>query len=96
MQRNSIAIVLALAIQLSCALPGRAAEAVRNLALNRAAYVATSADYINTGHMATDGHVDTQWKRLGGHRKGDEQPWIYVDLGAECTIHKVILKWGDL
>ena len=54
------------------------------------------ADYINTGHMATDGHVDTKWRSLGGHRKGDEQPWIYVDLGAECTISKVVLRWGDL
>lgn len=96
MQRYPIAIALALAIQLSAALPGRAEEAIRNLALNRAAYTPGAADYINTGHMATDGHEDTRWRSRAGFRRGDEQPWIYVDLGAECTIHKIVLKWEAL
>ena len=85
-----------LGFQMAAAAAARGEDGVRNLALNRAAYTSTVADYINTGHMATDGYLDTKWRSLGGHRKGDEQPWFYVDLGAECTISKVVLKWGDL
>jgi hypothetical protein len=36
-------------------------EQERNLALNRAAYASSSSDFINTGHMATDGRSETQW-----------------------------------
>jgi len=73
-----------------------AQETARNLALNRAAYTAYAADYINTGHMATDGHEDTRWRSRAGFRRGDEQPWIYIDLGAECMIGKFVLKWEAL
>jgi len=90
------AMVLVLWLQMVGAVPAQAEDGVRNLALNRAAYASSAADYINTGHMATDGHLDTRWRSLGGHRRGDEQPWIYVDLGAECTISKVVLKWEQL
>jgi len=90
------AIVLALWFPMAAPMAAHSEENVRNLALNRAAYASTAADYINTGHMATDGHLDTRWRSLGGHRKGDEQPWIYVDLGAECTLSKVVLKWEAL
>jgi len=85
-----------LAAVILAAAAASAEEAPRNLALNRAAYSDRSADYINTPHMATDGHLDTGWKSLGGHRKGYEQPWIYIDLGAECTVGKVVLHWDDL
>ena len=96
MKRYQHAIVLTLCLPLAAALAARSEETVRNLALNRAAYTASAADYINTGHMATDGHDDTRWRSLGGHRRGDEQPWIYVDLGAECTISRIVLKWEAL
>jgi len=86
-------IVILSVMQLVGALATHAEEAVRNVALNRAAYTSTVGDYINTGHMATDGHTDTRWRSLGGHRRGEEQPWIYVDLGAECLISKIVLKW---
>jgi hypothetical protein len=89
-------LLWALGFTLAGAMASRGEEAVRNLALNRVAYTASAADYINCGHMATDGHDDTRWRSLGGHRRGDEQPWIYVDLGAECTIHKIVLKWEAL
>jgi len=35
-------------------------QQARNLALNRAAYASSAADFINTGHMATDGQMMTQ------------------------------------
>ena len=67
-----------------------AATPVRNLALNRAAWASSSADFINTGHMATDGQTSTQWSS-----KGAGQEWIYVDLGELCDVRKVVLRWGD-
>ena len=65
-------------------------EPERNLALNRAAYACSSSDFINTGHMATDGQTMTQWSS-----KGAEPQWIYVDLGATCIVGKVVLHWGE-
>ena len=96
MTRHAYAMLVTLCLPLAGASAVRGEDGVRNLALNRAAYASSAADYINTGHMATDGHDDTRWRSLGGHRRGDEQPWIYVDLGAECTISKVVLRWEDL
>ena len=48
----------------------QAAEPTRNLALNRAAYASSCGEYykfntagfIDTGHMATDGHLETMWR----------------------------------
>jgi hypothetical protein len=61
----------------------------RNLALNRAAWASSSADFINTGHMSTDGQPSTKWQ------SSDADPqWIYVDLGAVCKIGSVVLRWG--
>jgi hypothetical protein len=70
--------------------PSLAAETLRNLALNRAAYASSAADFINTGHMATDGQMATKWES----KAGDPQ-WIYVDLGALATVHNVRLKWSQ-
>src|ERR1035437_1849451 len=66
------------------------AKPVRNLALNRAAWTSSVADFVNTGHMATDGQIMTQWSS-----KGAGQEWIYVDLGAVCDVYKVVLRWGQ-
>jgi beta-galactosidase/beta-glucuronidase len=63
--------------------------AERNLALNRAAWASSSADFIQTGHMATDGQPTTMWQSA----EADPQ-WIYVDLGAVCDVHSVVLRWG--
>jgi hypothetical protein len=68
-------------------LPARPA---RNLALNRAAWASSSADFIHTGHMATDGQMMTQWLSKGGGAQ-----WIYVDLGSVCEVNKVVLRWGE-
>ncbi len=87
---------LILGVPLLTAVAVHAQEPARNLALNRAAYTSGAADYINCGHMATDGHDDSRWRSRAGFRRGDEQPWIYLDLGAECTISKFVLKWEAL
>ena len=62
---------------------------LRNLALNRAAYASSSADFVNTGHMATDGQMITQWAS-----KNSDSQWVYVDLGDLCDVSKVVLRWG--
>ena len=66
------------------------ASGSRNVALNRAAWASSSADFINTGHMSTDGLATTMWKSADA----DEQ-WIYVDLGADCSVHSAVLRWGS-
>jgi hypothetical protein len=66
-----------------------APQPVLNLALNRAAYASSAADFINTGHMATDGQMTTQWSS-----KDADAQWIYVDLGDLCEVRKVVLRWG--
>ena len=60
----------------SLMLAERAPQPVHNLALNRAAYASSSANFINTGHMATDGQMMTQRSS-----KDSDPQWIYVDLG---------------
>ncbi len=66
------------------------ASTERNVALNRAAWASSAADFINMGHMSTDGYAKTMWQSS----EADFQ-WIYVDLGAECRIRSVVLRWGE-
>jgi hypothetical protein len=66
------------------------ASTERNVALNRAAWASSSADFINTGHMSTDGQADTKWQSSDA-----DLQWIYVDLGAVCNIRSVVLRWGE-
>ena len=69
--------------------PAQTPMSARNIALNRAAWASSSADVINTGHMSTDGRLTTKWQ------SADADPqWIYVDLGAACNLHSVVLRWG--
>lgn len=66
-----------------------ASKGGRNLALNRAAWASSAVDFIQTGHMATDGQTKTQWAS-----KGAGEEWVYVDLGALCDVNRVVLQWG--
>ncbi|MDR0917074.1 MAG: discoidin domain-containing protein [Oscillospiraceae bacterium] len=70
---------------------------IRNTALFRAAWHSSAANYDNTAHLITDGHIgelapniDDAWISAGG---GTE--WVYVDLGAETRIERVDVTWGD-
>ena len=79
------------------------AAAPRNLALNRAAYQSSSANFDDTAHLATDGVFTkegsaqarpldprtSQWTSAAGGPQ-----WIYVDLGAPATFDRVVLRWG--
>jgi hypothetical protein len=66
------------------------ASSERNVALNRAAWASSSGDLLNTGHMSTDGLANTKWQSADA-----EAQWIYVDLGGDCTVHSVVLRWGS-
>lgn len=91
-----------------------AAGTERNLALNRAAWASSSANFINTAHMSTGGLAATMWKGPYPHLRNAREwraafnsttrmwkssdanfQWIYVDLGAQCKIHSVVLRWGN-
>jgi beta-galactosidase/beta-glucuronidase len=88
------------------------AEAARqNLALHRAAYQSSSANFDETAHLVTDGVVtDDTAKYPEGHETAQtadslmsqwrsdagSPQWIYVDLGAPATFDRVILRWGAL
>jgi hypothetical protein len=76
----------------------------RNLALHRAAYQSSAANFDETAHLVTDGVVTdekdpslavdplmSQWRSAEGGPQ-----WIYVDLGAPAAFDRVILRWGPL
>jgi hypothetical protein len=67
-------------------------DGIRNLALNRVAYASASANFVDRGHMATDGHQSTHWRSKPSKQ---DPKWIYVDLGAECVVSKVTLTWAE-
>ncbi|OUQ53961.1 hypothetical protein B5E60_05325 [Alistipes sp. An116] len=67
----------------------RPAEPELNIALNRACYQSAAADYDHTAHLVTDGHADTYWMS-----RDEAAPWIYVDLGAELSFDRAVIRWG--
>ena len=62
-----------------------------NMALNRAAYHSSAINHDNVAHLATDGSGETFWQS-----KPEDQPWIYVDLGALRKLTGVRLMWAEL
>jgi hypothetical protein len=73
----------------TCLLKADGTPSEINLALNRAVYQSSAANYDNTGHLATDGSQDTFWQSAPG-----AEQWVYVDLGQSCAIDRVHLFWG--
>src|SRR5882672_1003113 len=88
-----------------------AKDSPQNLALHRAAYQSSGANFDETAHLVTDGVVtDDAAKYPEGHetsRTADpllsqwrsdagSPQWIYVDLGAPATFDRVVLRWGAL
>lgn len=61
-----------------------------NIALNRAAYASSTANFDDTAHLTTDGFESTKWLSDSNRKQ-----WIYVDLGEECEVNSVILNWAD-
>ena len=60
-----------------------------NVALNKT-YLASSIETDGTQqHKAFDGDTLSRW----GSKESSDLEWIYVDLGAEFSISKVLLKW---
>lgn len=62
-----------------------------NIALNRAAYASSTANFNDTAHLTTDGFESTKWLS-----KDNDEQWIYVDLGEVCEVNSVKLHWTSL
>ena len=59
-----------------------------NLAYGKKAVASSSAGASKSASMVTDGGAGSRWESA----YSDPQ-WIYIDLGKEEKIEKVILKW---
>lgn len=69
-------------------------SSLRNLALRRAAWHFSAANYDNTAHLVTDGIIhstfDSSWRSGGNGRE-----WVYIDLGADSELSSVKVYWGE-
>ncbi len=87
--KNALRITLVFFLSLPGSVFATADNAGLNLALNRAVYQSSAANYDNTGHLATDGSLDTYWQSAPG-----AEQWVYVDLGQLCSLDRAQLDWG--
>lgn len=60
-----------------------------NLALNKTATASTLENTTFTANQATDGNAGTRW----ASSFANASEWIYVDLGSNYNINRVVLKW---
>lgn len=60
-----------------------------NLALNKTATASTLENTTFTANQATDGNAGTRW----ASSFANATEWIYVDLGANYNLNRVVLKW---
>ncbi|WP_379131860.1 discoidin domain-containing protein [Paenibacillus sp. sgz500958] len=58
------------------------------LSLDRPAY-ASGTEGNNTPDLAFDGNTATRWSSAWGA----DPNWVYVDLGANATVDRVVLRW---
>ena len=69
----------------------------RNVALHRAAWHSSAANFNNAAHLITDDisgplseSVESRWIS-----SGDSDQWVYIDLGAKTRLFKAIVHWGE-
>ncbi|MFC0780234.1 family 16 glycosylhydrolase [Flavobacterium sp. HJSW_4] len=60
-----------------------------NLALNKTATASTLENATFTANQVTDGNAATRW----ASSFANATEWIYVDLGSNYNINRVVLKW---
>ena len=60
-----------------------------NLALAKTATASTLENATFTANQATDGDAGTRW----ASSFANATEWIYVDLGSNYTLNRVVLKW---
>ena len=65
-------------------------EAAANLAFSKTA-TASSSFGSNTPDQASDGSANTLWR--SGNVGSNATAWWRVDLGASCSINRVVIKW---
>jgi len=66
------------------------ADPTVKLSLNRAAY-ASSVEGSLVADYAVDGNLGTRWSSSWGNNN----EWIYIDLGANANIERVVLNWEN-
>ena len=62
----------------------------QNLALHKQTYTSSNESNSFSASNAVDGNVSTRWSS-----QFVEPSWIYIDLGNDVEINKVILRWED-
>lgn len=76
----------------------------RNVALNRAVYHSTCANYNQTGHLITNGIILSKEETFSNEQKASYsvwtsskagEQWVTIDLGTLSTIDKVVIYWAN-
>ncbi|ASS68372.1 MULTISPECIES: discoidin domain-containing protein [unclassified Paenibacillus] len=83
-----LALLLPLLIPAAPPAPAAAAAGDYLLTANRLAY-ASSVRGANGPQLAFDGDPATRWES----RLGQDPQWLYVDLGAQATLSRAVIKW---
>ncbi|REK75027.1 discoidin domain-containing protein [Paenibacillus paeoniae] len=89
--RRTVSIWTLLCLLVSCLTltPAAAAPEPYLLSQNRPAYASTSLG-ANGPELAVDGNpTDTRWET----QFGQNNQWMYVDLGAVASISRILIKW---
>lgn len=68
----------------------------RNVALHRAAWHSSAANFSNTAHLITDDYHGSLPESIdcGWISSGDRDEWVYIDLGVQTRIYKAVVHWG--
>ena len=71
-------------------------EGERNIALRRAVYHSSAANINETGHLVTDGIIEslTDFNSCWISEGAGEQS-VYIDFGAKSTVSNVKVYWGE-
>lgn len=85
----SMVSLILIALLVMPVLPASAASTL--LSLNKPAFASSiqqNSTYYNPGNV-TDGNLSTRWASTNNH----DPEWIYVDLGSNAAIDRVVIKW---
>ncbi|WP_206110105.1 discoidin domain-containing protein [Paenibacillus albicereus] len=84
----ALALLLPLLAPAARPVPALAAAGADLLTSNRLAY-ASSVRGGNGPQLAFDGDPSTRWES----RLGQDPQWLYVDLGAQATLSRAVIRW---
>ncbi len=89
--KMQLVVSIVFALQATAQTSGQASvPASVNIAHHRAAYQSDSFDDDHTAQLATDGSTATYWES-----GTNQNSWIAVDLGEECPLNRICLRWRE-